>query len=79
MDNVILQEIGNEIKIVRFGKVVCIRNRSDIEIDGDVLRWKDEDGCVVLKKKSGFMTLAVSGGATYQIEKNGELGFTMPE
>ena len=82
MDNVILKKIGeNEIKIIRFGKIVCIKDKKDIEvdIDNDVLRWKDGDGEVALMRKSGFMTLAMPGGPTYQIDKDGELGFTMPE
>ena len=78
MDNVILEEMGDEVKIIRFGKIVCIRDRSDLEIDEDVLRWKDEDGNVILDRKSGFMTLTNKDGTTYDIKNDGELGIIMP-
>ena len=79
MDNVILEPVGgNEVKIIRFGVLMCIKDKKDIEIDGDFLRWKDEDGDIVLKRKSGFMTLAI-GGTVYNLAKDGSIDYAMPE
>jgi hypothetical protein len=77
-DNVELEKTGNYLKITRFGILVCIRKKEDVEIDGDIIHWKDEDGDVVLKRKSGFMTLT-TGGSTFNVAKDGSIDYPMPE
>jgi hypothetical protein len=85
MDNVVLEKVGDdEVKIIRFGRVVCIKNRNDIEISKDVIRWEDkegfdDDGKIVLKIRSGFMTLETKDGKIHNLAEDGSIDYTMPE